>query len=164
MINEILPEITQLVVWFNLQEANIAKHYASMAKYIPIGALETYCIEIKPWTKWLENKNVLIIHPFKKSIEYQYARKHKIWSSGDILPDFNLKVIAPPQSPALIKPVHNSWFESLEDLKEKMNNTDFDVALIGAGAYSLPLAVHAKKLGKHGIHVSMDEDGKNFQK
>ena len=32
-----------------------------------------------------------------------------------------------------------------------MEQSDFDVALISAGAYALPLAHHAKKLGKIGI-------------
>nr|WP_162051116.1 MULTISPECIES: hypothetical protein [unclassified Lentimonas] len=34
-----------------------------------------------------------------------------------------------------------------------MANIDFDVALIGAGAWSIPLATHAKALGKIGIHL-----------
>ena len=34
-----------------------------------------------------------------------------------------------------------------------MNNIDFDVAIIGCGAYGFPLAAHAKKLGKIGIHL-----------
>ena len=34
-----------------------------------------------------------------------------------------------------------------------MSLLDFDIALISAGAYSLPLANHAKKMGKVGIHA-----------
>jgi hypothetical protein len=34
-----------------------------------------------------------------------------------------------------------------------MSKRDFDIALIGAGAYSLPLAVYAKSLGRIGIHT-----------
>jgi len=38
----------------------------------------------------------------------------------------------------------------LERYTEKIN---FDVAIVGTGASSLPIASHAKKLGKQGIHL-----------
>ncbi len=34
-----------------------------------------------------------------------------------------------------------------------MSKVEFDIALISAGAYSYPLALHAKKMGKIGIHT-----------
>ena len=34
-----------------------------------------------------------------------------------------------------------------------MDTTDYDVVLIGAGAFSLPLVAHAKRRGKVGIHM-----------
>jgi hypothetical protein len=39
-------------------------------------------------------------------------------------------------------------------MKEKITNADFDIALIGCGAYGLPLAAHVKRLGKKGIHLA----------
>jgi hypothetical protein len=44
------------------------------------------------------------------------------------------------------------WFELLESMKDEISNSKFDVALIAAGAFSYPLAAHAKKIGKIGIH------------
>lgn len=38
-------------------------------------------------------------------------------------------------------------------MKRAMQSTPFDVALVGAGAWSLPLVAHAKKLGKKGLHL-----------
>jgi hypothetical protein len=153
MIKDVLPEITQMGVWFNLEEAKIVKTYAPKARYIPIGALETYHFQKNRWTQYLKDKKVLVIHPFKHSLEAQFENSANLWNEDDILPSFSLKIIQPPFAPSLIEPNNASWFESLSSLKEQMSNTDFDIALIGAGAYSLPLAVHAKKLGKHGIHL-----------
>jgi hypothetical protein len=34
-----------------------------------------------------------------------------------------------------------------------MERKDFDVALVGAGAWSIPLVAHAKNLGKKGLHL-----------
>ena len=46
-----------------------------------------------------------------------------------------------------------NWFESLEYMKDEIAKKDFDIALIGCGAYGLPLASHVKRLGKIGIHM-----------
>lgn len=44
------------------------------------------------------------------------------------------------------------WKWHLEKTKEKIEEKNFDVLLVSAGGYSSPLAAHAKKLGKIGIH------------
>ena len=38
-------------------------------------------------------------------------------------------------------------------MKEQMHMTDFDVAVIGCGAYGMPLAVEAKRMGKIAVHM-----------
>jgi hypothetical protein len=35
----------------------------------------------------------------------------------------------------------------------EVEKVDFDIAIIGAGAYGLPLAFHVKSLGKKAIHM-----------
>jgi hypothetical protein len=56
----------------------------------------------------------------------------------------------------MVPPVHRDWHEGLADLKRQMEATDFEVAVIGAGAWSIPLAAHAKKMGKIGLHLGGD--------
>lgn len=107
-----------------------------------------------PWTKILKGKKVLVIHPFEESIRNQYKRKHLIWENDDILPDFDLKVIKAEQSINDEKTSFNTWFDALESMKVKMSDTDFDIALIGAGAYGMPLAAYAKHLGKQTVHLA----------
>ena len=38
-------------------------------------------------------------------------------------------------------------------MKSQMDQTDYDIALIGCGAYGFPLAAHAKRMGKQAIHM-----------
>ena len=38
-------------------------------------------------------------------------------------------------------------------MKEQMQKIDFDIALIGAGAYGFPLGAYAKELGKKALHI-----------
>ena len=106
-----------------------------------------------PWTYALKDKKVLVIHPFEETIIKQYERKDLLYKNEKILPDFELKTIKAVQTIAGEKSEFKDWFEALESMKNKMNSTDFDVAIIGCGAYGFPLAAHAKKLGKIGIHL-----------
>ena len=38
-------------------------------------------------------------------------------------------------------------------MKTRMDATDYDIALIGCGAYGFPLAAHAKRMGKQSVHL-----------
>ena len=56
----------------------------------------------QPWTRILENKRVLVIHPFAKSIETQYAKRETLFSNPLVLPRFkSLRVIQAVQSPVI---------------------------------------------------------------
>ena len=148
-----LSDIDTFGVWFNRGEARMVKRYAPQATLTQLGALDAY-IHASPWSRHLENKKVLVIHPFTKTIEDQYKRRAALWSHNpDILPEFELKTIKTPLSHALVKSEFKDWFETLSYFKKAMLESTFDIALIGAGAWSLPLAVEAKKLGKIGIHL-----------
>lgn len=107
----------------------------------------------KPWSKALEGKKVLVIHPFAKSIESQYARRELLWDNPDVLPAFELKTIKAVQTIAGEKTQFKDWFEALEYMKAQMDATDYDVAIIGCGAYGFHLAAHAKRTGHKTIHL-----------
>jgi hypothetical protein len=150
---EEIRKMTVLGVWFNVGEANILKNFCPYAKLMPIRSLEPY-YSVNPWSKYLKGKKVVVLHPFTDSIEKQYLRRTEIWlESPDILPEFELITIKVPLSNALIKSPFPDWFEALNYLKSCMENIKFDVAIIGAGAYSIPLAAHARTIGKIGIHI-----------
>jgi hypothetical protein len=105
-----------------------------------------------PWTNSLKNKKVLVIHPFEKTIQSQYKKHEKLFEDKDLLPKFELKTIKAVQSIGGNKKFKD-WFEALNYMKKKINSVDFDIALIGCGAYGLPLAAHVKKIGKQAIHL-----------
>ncbi|MCR5064109.1 MAG: hypothetical protein K6A89_12590, partial [Treponema sp.] len=48
---------------------------------------------------------------------------------------------------------YSSWFEALEATKKKIDEVDFDIALLGCGAYGLPLGAYIKSKGKTAIHI-----------
>lgn len=108
-----------------------------------------------PWTKALEGKNVLVIHPFTKSIENQYQFREFIFTGVHSLPKFNLITYKAFQSIAGNKPVgFNTWFQVLDRMKQDIANINFDIAILACGAYGMPLAVHIKRdLKRKAIHL-----------
>lgn len=142
-----------LGVWFNKLEDYIIEKYMKDTQIADLCALEPYYHD-NPWTAALEGKNVLVISPFAKTIENQYNTKRELlFEDKRILPEFNLKTIKAVQSIGGEKCGFNSWFEALDSMLEQMKSIDFDVAIIGCGAYGMPLAIEAKKLGKQAIHL-----------
>lgn len=104
------------------------------------------------WTIALQGKKVLVVHPFSKTIESQY-KKRELLFENNLLPDFELKTIKAVQSIAGEKTDFTDWFEALEYMKAEIDKVDYDICLIGCGAYGFPLAAHVKRMGKKGFHI-----------
>lgn len=113
-------------------------------------ALEPYYFQ-KPWTQALRNKKVLVIHPFSETIESQYKKRESLFENKEVLPEFELHTIKAVQSVAGTNTNFNDWFEALDYMKKQIAQMDFDIAIIGCGAYGLPLASYVKSLGKKSI-------------
>jgi len=89
-----------------------------------------------------------------ESIKKQYAEKRSLlFASPDVLPEFRLETLKAVQSIAGSKVAFDTWFDAYDDMCGEIEKIDFDVCLVGAGAYGLPLASFAKRLGKKAIHM-----------
>ncbi|MDD3225121.1 MAG: hypothetical protein PHX70_10565 [Clostridium sp.] len=143
-----------LALWQVKNEKKIINKYCSSAKYIKLRSLEPYYFK-NPWSKVLENKKVLVVHPFSHSILNQYKKREFLFKNNDILPKFkDIYVVKAIQSNAGADIKYKSWFDSYNVMCDQINKYDFDVAIIGAGAYGLPLASYVKDLGKKAIQMS----------
>jgi hypothetical protein len=106
-----------------------------------------------PWTKALEGKKVLVVHPFEEIIRSQYMeRREKLFDNPNVLPKFDLKVLKAVQSLGGDSNGFSDWFEALDYMKGEIDKIDFDICLLGCGAYGLPLAAHVKSIGKKAVH------------
>lgn len=108
----------------------------------------------RPWTRILKGKKILVVHPFENSIRTQYKKRLLLFDNPDILPDFEILTLKAVQTVAGTKSRFNDWFEALEWMENEINKIDFDIAIIGCGAYGLPLAAHIKRMGKKAIHMA----------
>lgn len=106
-----------------------------------------------PWTRALKGKKVLVIHPFVSTIWKQHQRHELLFSNNDVYPDYELIGLRAVQSIADAEVPFNDWFEALKWMEDEIAKIDFDVAIIGCGAYGLPLAAHVKRLGKKAVHL-----------
>jgi hypothetical protein len=139
-------------VWFNFYENIICERFCPDACLVPLRSIEPYYSD-NPWSKSLENKKVMVIHPFEKSIKSQYKKRKLLFANTDVLPNFELITLKAVQSSAKTKPGFETWFDAYEHMCAEINKIDFDIALIGAGAYGLPLASYTKSIGKKAIHM-----------
>jgi hypothetical protein len=150
---EHLQHLDVLAVWFNPGEDYLSHVYCKCARLILPRSLEPYYHE-RPWSKALRGKKILVIHPYQDSIVSQYTQnRERLFEDPDVLPPFYLDTIKAVQSIAGNRTPFANWFQAYEYMCGEMEKKDFDVAIIGAGAYGLPLAYHAKKLGKKAIQL-----------
>lgn len=118
-----------------------------------LGDLNFYGFD-RPWTASLAGRKVLVVHPFADTIRSQYARREKIFENPDMLPQFDLQVYRSVSSFSGIKTNFKDWFEALDKMKSDIAKLDFEVALIGCGAYGFSLAAFIKRdLGRKAIHL-----------
>jgi hypothetical protein len=128
------------------------RRYFPQAQIVPLPDLEPY-YHAEPWSQALSEKKVLVIHPFQKSIQNQYSRRRRLFQNPAVLPEFELLTLKAVQSIAGNPVAFNSWFDALDWMCAQIAMIDFDVAIIGAGAYGLPLAAFIKRSGKKAIHL-----------
>lgn len=127
--------------------------FSSNCQFFQLETLYPFFVE-NSWMRALKGKKVLVIHPFKETIESQYQKRALLFPSKDWLPNFeSLTVIKAVQTLAGERCQFKDWFTALNNMIEQIDHIEFDVALIGCGAYGLPLAAHCKEIGKKGFHI-----------
>lgn len=142
--------------WNDKMEDYILKKYASSCvQCCVLAGLEPYYNMKSPWSRALKNKRVLVIHPFEQSILYQYTNNRaKIFPESQVLPEFELLTLKAIQTIAGQKDDRfGTWFEALQYMVDEVKTKEFDIAIIGCGAYGLPLAAEIKNMGKQAIHM-----------
>ena len=138
--------------WNN--ERVTVSEFAPRAVLIDIEVLAP--IDVKEsWVRALENKKVLVIHPFAETIQRQYLRREKLFQDPNWLPEFRLLTMQSIQSLSGTphSTGHPDWFSALDSMRIEIQKRDFDIALIGAGAYGMNLGAYIKGIGKQAIHV-----------
>ena len=142
-----------LAVWYCEMDDYVITEYMKDCKLTYLNYIEPWRVK-EPWTAALKGKKVLVVHPFEDSIKEQYAKRKRLFDNPKVLPDFELKTLKAVQTIAgETDDRFNTWFDALEYMYEEALKIDFDVAIIGCGAYGFPLAAKLKNAGKQVIHM-----------
>lgn len=109
----------------------------------------------KPWTRCLKGKRVVVVHPFAEDILVQYINNRTLlFNNLDTLPEFaSLRTVKAVQSLGGENNGFKDWFDALKWMEDEIDKEDYDVCLIGCGAYGFPLAAHVKRQGKKAVHL-----------
>lgn len=143
-----------LAMWHLNMEDFVIEEYAPDVDLTFLFRLEPWLARKNPWSAALRGKKVLVIHPFEDTISSQYRNREKIFPGTDILPEFELKTLKAVQTIAGERDERfSNWFEALDYMFEEAMEIGFDIAIIGCGAYGMPLAAKIKKAGKQAIHL-----------
>ena len=150
---EDVKELDLLVSW-RIEEL-LFRTWLKKKDYVRKTTLDKFYLHEHPWTFALQGKKVLVVHPFVETIEEQYRTKRdKLFDNKEILPEFAcLTTVKAVQSVAGNVVGYDSWFDALEWMKQEIDKKDYDVALLGCGAYAMPLAAYIKRKGKKAIHM-----------
>jgi len=102
------------------------------------------------WHYSFGGKKVLVLSPFEKTIYKQVENYSKIWPGASI---GEVEVIRTPFQPTLTGEKPIKFAEIYEDLKNKILKSTFDFAIVGVGAFSLPLLNIIRELCIPAIHM-----------
>jgi len=146
-------KIMDILGSWRIEERFLEKYYFEATR-VKLSNLEPY-LQNSPWSSALKDKKVLVIHPFNETIESQYHSNRKnLFENSNVLPAFkSLQTIKAVQTIAGKKSEFEDWFSALDYMKSEIDKIDFDIAIIGCGAYGFPLAAHVKRIGKKAIHL-----------
>ncbi len=143
-----------LALWDVGAEREVIRGCRDTTAFTKLRALEPY-YHPNPWSAALAGKRVLVVHPFRDTILRQYARREQLFPGTDILPEFaDLTVVRAVQGLAGQDTGFATWFDALAAMERQMDAADYEVVVIGAGAYGLPLAAHARDTGHAAIQMS----------
>ncbi len=145
-----IPQIDILGSWLRAED-RLGDELKALR--VPLFDLEPY-FHADPWTLALRGHRVLVVHPFEKSIRAQYARRGDLFTDPGVLPEFELLTFPSVQTIGGSSSRFKDWFEALDHMKEGIASLSFDMAIIGAGAYGMPLAAFIKReLRKKSVHL-----------
>lgn len=134
-------------------ESAIADHLCPNADLIDVSIFSPFSIYMH-----LEGVKLLIVSPFVRSMKTQIDRLSDVFGKYcwvKTLKDMRhrCEFVRCPFFSYLEKSPFPSWREGLAKMTDEILQHRFDLALIGAGAWSLPLLANLKSAGRKGLHT-----------
>ena len=143
-------------------QSQLGQEYCPLISYDFIENIYPFLNSFKSWGK---NKKILIISPFKDTIDFQTDPKRlNNLLKNYIFPECEFKTYRTPITYNIdgfdskyfkeVTAPYNNWIELAEKMIDDISKIDFDVAFISAGIYTMFLGDKIKTmLGKKAIYI-----------
>ncbi|MFW5983171.1 MAG: hypothetical protein ACOCQ4_01625 [bacterium] len=143
-----------LGVWFRKFELYLINNFMHPSELIPLKAIEPYYYE-NPWSyAAFLNRRILVVHPFEETIKKQFIKRLSLFRTNVWPSQCSLETVKAAQTIAGNTGGFLSWFDALEFMKDEVSKKQFDIAIVAAGSYGLPLSSFIKEcLGKKVIYM-----------
>lgn len=138
--------------WDLAMDGHYRRRELAGASFVDLGTLDAFAVS-EPWTLALEGRRVLVVHPFASTIESQYSRRELLFPGRAVLPTMDLVTVRTPQTLAGNNAGFRSWNEAFARTCELIDQQTYDIALVAAGSYGMPLSAHIRKSGRSVIYV-----------
>lgn len=150
--NQAIKSLDCLLAWNNnnLENRIIRDVFNGSLLIHNFSDLEPFSHGENGWHYSLKDKKVLVISSFKDSIEYQIKNFSKIWKGASLGSCQVIKSQYPYQITGSSPAYYN---DIISNLKQEIKKADFDICIVGAGGYSLPICHFVKTIGKRAIHL-----------
>jgi hypothetical protein len=112
-----LRQVDLLGTWYQHGEWRTAYLGAGLRRAAAQRSIEPY-YHVRPWSRLLEGRRVLVVSSFAASVERQYRNRRSIWPDRDVLPEFHLETLKVPFSAGIARPPYLDWFDALDHLRE----------------------------------------------
>lgn len=154
---QFVPKLTKSIqdadilgIWKYAGERDIYRKVGTNAQLCDFFDLDPWFMD-KPWSSQLEGKTVYVVSPFLNTFREQMPKARMIWGGRPVLPELNLTGYKFPF--LMSEDSAGDWRDVLWEVIEDIDRAQPDVVLTGCGALGFPIACHAKRRGKVGIHM-----------
>ena len=133
-------------------EKAVVRRYAERALHV---SGEDLCYQI---VRRIAGLRWLVVSPFVKTMKTQLSRLALIHRVSEKTDPFSFvketcRFLECPHLASLVRSPFPTWSEGLSILSQKALAEDFDICIVGAGAWSLPLLKIIKENGRKGLHL-----------
>lgn len=155
MTIDAMRDMDMHLIWRRQGEAFLLRNYAKLgAEFVEKNIIHfPWRSSGRTWMDGLEGKKVLVVSPFSESVKTQYEKRRKIFKNENNLPEFDLITYQSLQTQMGSNRGFTNWFEAYRYMQEEILQIEFDVALLGCGAYGYPLTAAIGREGKQAIEM-----------
>jgi hypothetical protein len=121
---------------------------------INYGFIESVLPFMKSFFIWAENKKILFINPFSKSIEYQWKNKDHLYLEYKF-PNFELKTYntvitynTKGDTKNMLQVSTDNWHEECQRMADEISKIDFDIAIMSCASYGMYLGTFIRDVLK----------------